>query len=266
MSNHNVEKADIIKSLVESGMTPEAALEAYESAFAPQTSGVKLPFSLIKVNNDATVAPMGALVSDPIKDESTGDVEGYNEVYSFAETDVLILDRRATWSKYDGGTGRTTVKSELLDTFAKQAAYTDSFTGVSIADLKPEDEEIKYQQLILVGIRPKDSDEKFKFFNMYLKGAMLYNINQLLDTCTGSQYVVLEAITKTSKKGSVKYTEFNLDKSLATPLPSGEVLGNVMEFLDAKTAFNKYVAEYNENLGTVKSDVATETAETGLPE
>ncbi len=104
-----IEKADIIKSLVESGMSPEAALEAYESAFAPQTSGVKLPFALIKVNNDATVGERGSLVSDPIKDEDTGDVEGYNENYSTNDVDILVLDRRATWSRYDGSTGRTTV-------------------------------------------------------------------------------------------------------------------------------------------------------------
>ena len=134
---------------------------------------------------------------------------------------------------------------------------------MDITTLKETDEDIKYQQLVLVGIRPRGADGKFKFFNMYLKGAMLYNINQLLDTCTGSQYVVLEAITKTSKKGSVKYSEFDLGKSLATPLASAEVLGNVMEFLECKTAFNKYVAEYNESLGINAREVV-EAA--GLPE
>ena len=259
-----VEKADIIKSLVASGMTPDQALAAYDSTFAPQTgAGVKLPFPLIKVNNDATVAGMGSLVADAIKNADSGDVEGYNEEYLFADSDVLILDRRATWSKYDGGTGRTTVKTELMDTFAKSSAYTDTFSGVDIATLKATDEDIKYQQLVLVGIRARGSKDKFKFFNMYLKGAILFNVNQLLDTCTGSQYVVLEAVTKTSKKGSVKYTEFELDKSLATPLASTEVLGNVMEFLDAKTAFNKYVVDYNESLGLDKGDETTEGD--GLP-
>ena len=263
MSN-NVEKSEIIKSLVASGMTDVQALEAYESAFAPQSGGVKLPFPLIKVNNDATVAPMGALVTDAIKNSDTGDVEGYNGVYSFEDTDVLILDRRATWSKYDGGTARTTVKSELLDTFAKASAYTDSFSGMDIASMKEVDDDIKYQILSLVGIRKRGSGDKFTFFNMYLKGAMLYNFNKLLDTCTGSQYVVLEAITKTSKKGSVKYTEFDLTKSLATPLSSVEVLGSVMEFLDSKTAFNSYVVEYNDSLATVAT--ATEETSAGLPE
>ena len=262
MSNQ-VEKSEIIKSLVASGMSLEQAESAYNEAFAPATgAGVKLPFGLIKVNNDATVASMGALVADAIKNEESGDVEGYNEEYNFADVDVLILDRRATWSKYDGGTGRTTVKTELLDTFAKASAYTDSFSGVDIATLKAADEDIKYQQLVLVGIRARGSKDTFKFFNMYLKGAMLYNVNQLLDTCTGSQYVVLEALTKTSKKGSVKYTEFDLNKSLATPLASAEVLGNVMEFLEAKTSFNSYVTEYNESLGAVEGI----TPSAGLPE
>ena len=176
----NVEKVEIIKSLVASGMAVEDAEIAYNEAFAPTVAGVKLPYALIKVNNDATVAGMGELVSDPIKNEESGDVEGYNETYAFKDVEVLVLDRRAMWSKYDGTTGRTTVKTELLDTFSKASAYTDSFTGVDIASLKEADDDIKYQQLVLLGIRPRGTDGKFKFFNMYLKGAMLYNINKLL--------------------------------------------------------------------------------------
>ena len=249
-----VERKEIIESLVASGMTPEQAAAAYESAFAPKTSGgTPLPFELLKVNNDATVADMGALVADPIKDEEADEVVGYNKVYKFEDIDFLILDRRATWSKYDGATGRTTVKSQLLDTFAKADAYIDSISGVPVAKLKETDDEIKYQQLILVGVRPRGSAEPFEFYNMYLKGAMLYNVNQLLDTCTGS---------KTSKKGSVKYTEFDLSNSVAVSLPSTQVLTNVMPFLDAKTAFNDYVTKFNEALGSPK---ATE-GEAGLPE
>ncbi len=261
---NTVNKAEIIKSLVESGMELEQAEAAYQEAFAPASgAGVPLPYPLLKVNNDATVADMGALVAAPIKNDDSGDVEGYGVTYAFKDVDVLILDRRAMWSKYDGGVGRTTVKTELLDTFAKASAYVDSFSGMDIPTLKEADDDIKYQQLILIGIRGKDSKDKFVFYNMYLKGAMLYNVNQLLDTCTNSQYVVLDAITKTSKKGSVKYTEFNLDKSVAFSLDSAEVLGNVMEFLESKTAFNKYVAEYNENLGINANEPA---AASGLPE
>ena len=266
MSNQ-VEKVDIIKSLVASGLTLEEAESAYLEAFAPKNSGVKLPYNLIKVNNDATVADMGALVADPIKNEKSGDVEGYNEIYHFEEVEFLMLDRAAMWSKFDGNTGRTTVKTELLPTFSKTSAYIDSFSGVDITTLKEADEDIKYQHLALVGVRPRGTNEKFKFYNMYIKGAMLYNINQLMDTCSGSQYVVLEAITKTSKKGSVKYTEFDLGKSLALPLPAAEVLGNVMEFLDAKTKYSTYVKAYNEELGIGKDEVATgeEAAASGLP-
>ena len=138
MSNQ-VEKSEIIKSLVESGMTIEQAEAAYNEAFAPQAgAGVKLPYALIKVNNDATVADMGALVSDPIKNEDSGDVEGYNETYSFAESDVLILDRRAMWSKYAGGTGRTTVKTELLDTFAKQVPIQTHLVVWTLQHLKKQ--------------------------------------------------------------------------------------------------------------------------------
>lgn len=257
-----VNKKEIIESLVATGMTLEEAEAAYVEAFAPQSGGVRLPFPLIKVNNDATVAPMGALVADPIKNEETGDTEGYAEVYDFAEVDYLLLDRRAMWSKYDGSVGRTTVKTQLLDTFAKASAYTDSISGVDIQTLKETDEDIKYQQLVLVGIRPKGSGEAFKFYCSYVKGAILYSVNQLLDTASGSQYPVLDVVVKTSKKGSVRYTEFNLDKSVAMSLPSAEVLKNVMPFLEAKTAFNEYVRQYNDGLGGTAE--ATDK-ESGLP-
>ena len=260
--SETISREDIIKSLVESGLSIDDAEIAYQAAFAPQTSGVKLPFPLIKVNNDATVADMGALVSDPIKDADSGDVEGYNEVFKFEDTDVLILDRRAMYSCYDSNTGRTTVKTELKDTYSKASAYTDSISGQDIVTLKEGNEDIKYQQLALVGIRPKGSDDAFTFYNMFAKGAILYNLNQLLDTCTGSQYVILNAVTKTSKKGSVKYTEFKLDESVAMPLPAAEILKNVMPFLDTKTAFTKYVSEYNDSLAIVKDE---ETEEAGLP-
>ncbi len=257
-----VSKEDIIKSLVEAGMSLEQAEEAYQSAFAPQSgSGPKLPFSLIKVNNDPTVAAMGALVSEAIKNEDSGEVEGYQETYLFEDVDTLILDRRAMYSMFDGATGRTTVKSELLDTYAKVDAYRDAISGRSIKDLKEEGLDVKYQQLILIGVRTRGTTEPFKFYCMYLKGAILYSVNQLLDTCTGSQYVIFDATTKTSKKGSVKYTEFDLTKSVATPLESTQVLMNVMPFLEAKTAFNRYVTDYNKSLdGSVEAP-----KEAGLP-
>jgi hypothetical protein len=257
-----VNKQEIIESLVASGMSIEDAEAAYLEAFAPHAGGVMLPFPLLKVNNDATVATMGALVADPIRNEDSGDVEGYNEVIEFADVDYLILDRRAMWSKYDGAVGRTTVKTQLLDTFAKASAYVDSISGVDIATLKATDDDIKYQQLMLVGVRPKDSEEAFKFYVQYSKGAILYSQNQMLDTVSGSQYPVIQAVTKTSKKGSVKYTEFDLDKSVALSLPSTEVLKNVMPFLEAKTAFNNYVKDYNAN---IEGDTA-EAKEAGLPE
>jgi len=256
-----VNKQEIIESLVASGMSIEDAEAAYTEAFAPSTGGVRLPFPLLKVNNDATVAGMGTLVADPIKNEESGDVEGYNEEFKFEDVDYLILDRRAMWSKYDGAVGRTTVKTQLLDTFAKSSAYVDSISGVDITTLKETDDDIKYQQLLLVGVRPKDSDEAFKFYVQYSKGAVLYSQNQMLDTVSGSQYPIIQAITKTSKKGSVKYTEFDLDKSVALSLPSASVLKNVMPFLDAKTAFNNYIKEYNAGL-----EGAAEAKEAGLPE
>lgn len=265
MSDNNtaVSKKEIIESLMASGMTLDEAAAAYESAFAPQSGGVKLPFPLIKVNNDATVADMGALVADPIKNEDSGDTEGYNVVVKFEDADILILDRRAMYSCYDSNTGRTTVKTKLLDTYAKAAAYIDAISGEDIVSLRAVNEDIKYQQLVLVGVRAKGTNDAFVFYNMFAKGAILYNINQLLDTCTGSQYVVLNAITKTSKKGSVKYTEFKLDESSAMPLPSVEVLKNVIQFLDAKTQFNNYVTEYNGGLGTPE---VPEAVTAGLPE
>ncbi len=116
---------------------------------------------------------------------------------------------------------------------------------------------------MLVGIRPRDSSEAFKFFNMYLKGAQLYGWNQVLDTVTGTQYPILNLVMKQAKKGSVRYSEVDLDSSLATPLEAGELLKNVIPFLDCKTAFNKYIAEYNDSLG-INKDSPTPTV--GLPE
>ena len=176
--NTTVSKNEIIQSLVATGMSLDEAALAYEAAFAPQTGGVKLPFPLIKVNNDATVADMGALVSDAIKDEATGDVEGYNEIYKFEDSDVLILDRRAMYSCYDSGAGRTTVKTKLLDTYAKAGAYVDSISGVDIVTLKENNADIKYQQLALIGVRAKGTTDPFKFFNMFAKGDILYNVNK----------------------------------------------------------------------------------------
>jgi len=247
MSNTTVTREEIIESLVAQGMSVDDAAAAYEETFSGEQGGLRLPLPLIKVNNDATIAPMGALVAEPTKNED-GDVEGYATVYDFADVEVLILERRATYSAYDSATGRTTVKTTLKDTYAKMTSYTDSATGTSIAELRTTNDAIKYQQLIVIGVRKRGTEDAFTFYNMYLKGTILYGINQLLDTCVGSSYPVLQIATKTSKKGSVKYTEIVLDNSVAFGLPTAEVLKNVSAFLDVKSSFNEYVSAYNVSL------------------
>jgi len=267
----NVNKKEIIESLVASGMSIEDAEKAYQEAFAPSESGLRLPYGLIKVNNDAAVAPVGTFVANPIKNQDTGDVEGYETVYDFKDIEVLVLERRAMYSKYDGTTGRTTVKTPLLSTFTKASNYIDSFSGMDIATLREQDEDIKYQQLVLLGVRSKGSDDPFEFYCMFVKSSILFGFNKLLDTVQGAQYPLLHIITKQSKKGAVRYTEVDLDKSAAIQLPNAEVLKNVMPFLDAKTKYNEYIKSFNAQLTpetTTDSSEATESAERsqGLPE
>ena len=83
------------------------------------------------------------------------------------------------------------------------------------------------------------------FYNIYLKGATLYGINQLLDKVKDSPYILLNIVTKVSKKGAVRFTEIVLDKSEARALTKLELLGNLSALIEANNAFNTYVAEIN---------------------
>ena len=235
-------REEIIAQLVESGMTIEDAEKVYKEQFEVNNGTVRLPFSLLKFNNVAGIADIGDLVAEPEKTED-GDVISYGVVYKPEDIDFLVINRRAMYSAFDPETNTISVKTKLQDTYAKKHSFVDIISGKTIdqlADLDP-----KYQVLATVGIRPKGSDEAFAFYNIYLKGATLYGINQLLDKVKESPYVLLNIVTKVSKKGAVRFTEIVLDKSEARALTKQELLGNLSALIEANNVFNEYVTELN---------------------
>jgi hypothetical protein len=241
--NTNVElREEIIAQLVESGMTIEEAEKVYKEQFEVNNGTVKLPFSLLKFNNIAGIADIGDLVAEPEKTED-GDVISYGVVYKPADIDFLVVNRKAMYSAFDPETSTISVKTKLQDTYAKKHSFVDIISGKTIDQLTTLDP--KYQVLATVGVRPKGTNEPFTFYNIYLKGATLYGVNQLLDKVKESPYVLLNLVTKVGKKGAVRFTEVVLDESEARALPKPELLTNLSALIEANNTFNKYVTELN---------------------
>jgi hypothetical protein len=238
-------KNEIIAQLVESGMTIEEAEAVYKEQFTSQGGGVRLPFPRIQVNNVAGIADIGVLVADPVKDDD-GEIVSYGTIYDFKDVDFLVINRKAMYNVYDAESGKVTVKTKLLDAFTAKSAYTDVLSGASIAQLAEAGVECKYQMLLTVGIRPKASDEAFTTYNMYAKGAMLYGLNQACDQVRDkSPYQLVNATTKISKKGAVRYADIDLDNTEARVLTKTELLKNLTYLMDTNKQFNEYITAIN---------------------
>jgi len=249
-------KEQIIEMLVnDMGMTIDEAEIEYESQFGAKTSGSpKIPFPLAKVNNTAGIAPMGALVFDAERDEDK-EVIGFKEVHKLEEIDFIIFSKNSMYNCYDAMTSKVVAKTCLADVYQAAGKYVDVISGQplekttdargkSITIVKGTDLEMKYQLLVLVGFKPKGSDEPLTFVNMYLKGALLFGINKLSDT-VNSDKILMNIVTETAKMGSVKYTEINLDKSEAIELPKEVFSNNLKGILTANKVHREYVEALN---------------------
>ena len=258
------QKEQIVAQLISTGMTAEQAEAQYNKLFSTDSGSVKLPFPLLKFNNVAGVADIGQLVANPVKDDS-GDTVSYETVLNTADVEFTIITKKAMWGLQDQATGRSLVKTRLLDTMVGGSNFIDVNSGKSIQQLKDEGLEPKYQVLAVVGVRPKDTTEAFTYYNMFIKGAVLYGLNRLFDTYANeSAYSIANIAVKIGKQGAVRYTEIDLEASESRPFTTDDTLSNLTDILDVVQKQDAYVEAYNKQVEESAPQTATPAA--GLPE
>ena len=259
-------KEQIIAQLIATGMDVEEAEKVYKEQFEV-TTGVSLPFPLLKVNNVRGIAEIGQIVGDPEKDED-GEVIKYNIVYDPKDIDILIINRKSMYNMFDPTTNSVSVKTKLQDPYTKKVNYIDVISGKSVVQLIEEGKDVKPQTLLTIGIRPKGSDEPFTPYNMYIKGTILYGMNQLISSVTTkTPYTIINMEMGIGKQGAVKFAIVDLDNenTTARAFEGQEMIDNINFILETNKVINQYVEDLNRQLDEELMSKTGVTSQDALP-
>jgi len=290
MANTDNFKVEFIKEVMDKmGVSLEEAEKMYEEMGAKSDSAPRLPFPLAKLNSDEGVASAGELVWGPLKDDE-GYVYSYENIKRFEDLDVVILHRTSLYSHYDIGQRKTIAKTTYGSPFLSPQKRRDLVSGARLVrdevtrkvTVEGTNIEMTYQQLVLIGIRPKGTDEPLTMLSIYLKKVPLSTFNKLMDKVGSPKLpVIMNFVTGTQRNGNVKYAVF-LDESTKPKNYTGELstskvmdkedyFKNITDIMDAINTQKAYIDGINDYLikasEHVEEDTTTsESTEDSLPQ
>lgn len=262
-------KVEFVRNVIEKmGITLEEAEEMYEELGAKADSAPKQPFPLAKINNDEGVASRGELVWTPLKDED-GFVYSYENIKRFEDLDVVVLHRTSLYSCYDVNQNKTVAKTIYASVFEAATKRVDLMSGKKLVRSKATEGyapvivegteiEMTYQQLVLIGIRPKGTTEPLEILSVYLKKVPLITFNKLMDKVNSPKLpAIMNLVTGTARRGNVKYAIFEADQCEVKVMETDDYFDNLAEIMTAIKAQRHYVEGINKYLINASEFVST---------
>lgn len=275
-------KIDFIKNVMDNmGISLEEAEAMYEELGPQNDSAPKLPFPLAKINNDEGVASRGELVWGPLKDED-GFVYSYENIKRFEDLDIVVLHRDSLYSCYDVNQNKTIAKTVYASVFEAATKRVDLMSGNKLERIKNSDGqsvtvvkdtkiEMTYQQLVLIGIRPKGTKEPLTILSIFLKKVPLITFNRLMDKVNSPKMCpVMNLVTGTARRGNVKYAIFEADQCEVRVMDREDYFANLTDIMTAVKTQREYIKGINKYLVNASDHVETpetvDESRTSLPE
>jgi len=244
-----MELKDLTKDQLKAmGLTDEQ-IEAILGVSEGTGGGTQLPLALVKINYDSDFGKVGALAVNPQKEER--EVVGYEKVYE-SPFKIRVLKSYYQYSKYDPNTNQTTVSSNIFTSLKDAKKAIDMKSNLLVKDLRESDDKIKMNRILVLEI---DGDT---IGVMFVKGAYLYELNQILAKFPndGHLAVELELTHKKQKNGTVTYFTPELKDS-----SDHDFIKTIKEDSGAISAMDKWVKEYNSSLEGASSKPESQTSD-----
>jgi len=240
-----------LEQLVAMGLTEEQANEIL-GANTGGGSG-SYPYPLLKLSYDTDEAPLGNFIFDVEKDKD-GNIVKCTDLGK--TVDMIICGSKVQYVKFNPQTGKPVLTSNLVDV---AATAVDMKSGKLIKPMKDADPLIKYNDVMVVLVRPSGSTDDFIPAMFFGKGAHLYSFNQLRNGHPNvTSMLTLTNLKK--KKGTVTYFELNSDKSSVVDLDTADVMSNIKTVAEVTGKFNQWVKAYNSSAtagGTTASNTTS---------
>jgi len=207
---------------------------------------IQMPFPIAKVNYDSELAPVGVWAINPVKDDE-GNVVSYDKVLS-NPVKMRFLKSLFQYSKFDADLGKKVVTSNIFEMRNIANAY-DLKTGVAIVQLKEEQEGIKLQRISLIEFID-DSGDKF-YAIAYIKGAYLFNLNNIIQKYSGEGHLskIFTIKNVKEKKGAVIYFVPEL-----VEVEDYDIMQSIKEDAEKINKFIKWAKDYNNLYNKLRSE------------
>jgi len=237
---------------------------------ANQSGGSGLPFPALKVNYEfdaVDVCQFGSWMVNAQKEEgvlTSADVitNGIKE-----KMNMVILASKFQYSKYDAVSGSTSVSSNIFSSLGEAKAARDAKSGRPISELKKKDDKIKMQEIALVKVWSDTAKPVIAI--AYIKGALLYGINQMRNGLPNNGNLMYEFSFNLEKKknGSTNFVVVDEDSVVVNQRSMEDIKDNMKETSEAIKAFTSWVDTTNQsNTGVATTGSGGTAGSTGSQE